>query len=136
MKKIIIIILSSFSIGYFFTSFLAVNRFDIINDSNKEELYFVLKKEKLEFTDDKVINFMEKRRLKYEELLEKNKNEIDKIIDKKRLLVKSNLPFDITKDGNCDINTFIKKAIILEKTDLANQYKNLQKAELPECNLK
>lgn len=136
MKKIIIIILSSFSIGYFFTSFLAVNRFDIINDYNKEELYFVLKKEKLEFTDDKVINFMEKRRLKYEELLEKNKNEIDKIIDKKRLLVKSNLPFGITKDGNCDINTFIKKAIILEKTDLANQYKNLQKAELPECNLK
>ena len=76
---------------------------------------------------------MKKSELK-KEFLEKQKVEVDETLEKKRVLVKSGISFDIHKDSDCSIIYFIKNANILDKTEWVKEYTKLQKKEMPECN--
>ena len=66
--------------------------------------------------------------------MEKEKVLVDETIEKKKVLLKSGITFDVHKDSDCSIIYFIKNANILGKIELAKEYSKLQKKEMPECN--
>ena len=121
-----------FCIAYFyFSPYFADKKPIALNDSNT---YILLKKEKIKIKDENVVNYIDEKLSYYNKYVEKQKVEVDETLEKKRVLVKSGISFDIHKDSDCSIIYFIKNANILDKTEWVKEYTKLQKKEMPECN--
>lgn len=123
---------SFFCLAYFyFSPYLANDKPISLNDSNT---YILLKKENITIKDENVVSYIDEKLSYYNKYLENQKVEIDEILEKKRVLLKSGIAFDIHRDSNCAIIYFIKNANILGKTEWVKEYSRLQKKEMPECN--
>ena len=121
-----------FCIAYFyFSPYFADKKPIALNDSNT---YILLKKENIKIKDENVVNYIDEKLSYYNKYVEKQKVEVDETLEKKRVLVKSGISFDIHKDSDCSIIYFIKYANILDKTEFVKEYSRLQKKEMPECN--
>ena len=121
-----------FCIAYFYFSPYFANKKPIaLNDSNT---YILLKNEKINIQDKEVVNYIDEKLSYYNAYLEKEKVLVDETLEKKKVLLKSGIAFDIYKDKNCSIIHFIKHANILGKTEFVKEYSRLQKKEMPECN--
>ncbi len=121
-----------FCIAYFYFSPYFANKKPIaLNDSNT---YILLKKENINIQDKEVVNYIDEKLSYYNIYLEKEKVLVDETIEKKKVLLKSGITFDVHKDSDCSIIYFIKNAKILGKIELAKEYSKLQKKEMPECN--
>ena len=121
-----------FCIAYFyFSPYFADKKPIALNDSNT---YILLKKENIKIKDENVVNYIDEKLSYYNKYVEKQKVEVDETLEKKRVLVKSGISFDIHKDSDCSIIYFIKYANILGKTEFVKEYSRLQKKEMPECN--
>ncbi|WP_323593048.1 hypothetical protein [Aliarcobacter butzleri] len=123
---------SFFCLAYFyFSPYLANDKPIALNDSNT---YILLKKENIKIKDENVVNYIDEKLSYYNKYVEKQKVEVDETLEKKRVLLKSGIAFDIHKDSDCSIIYFIKNANILGKTEWVKEYTKLQKKEMPECN--
>lgn len=123
---------SFFCLAYFYFSPYFANEKPIaLSDSNT---YILLKKENIKIKDENVVSYIDEKLSYYNKYLENQKVEIDEILEKKRVLLKSDIAFDIYRDKNCAIIYFIKNANILGKTEWVKEYSRLQKIEMPECN--
>ena len=108
-----------FCIAYFYFSPYFANKKPIaLNDSNT---YIVLKKENINIQDKEVINYIDEKLSYYNIYLEKEKVLVDETIEKKKVLLKSGITFDVHKDSDCSIIYFIKNAKILGKIELAKE---------------
>ncbi|WP_152057077.1 hypothetical protein [Aliarcobacter butzleri] len=123
---------SFFCLAYFyFSPYLSNDKPIALNDSNT---YILLKKENIKIKDENVVNYIDEKLSYYNKYVEKQKVEVDETLEKKRVLLKSGIAFDIHKDSDCSIIYFIKNANILGKTEWVKEYTKLQKKEMPECN--
>ncbi len=121
-----------FCIAYFyFSPYFANNKPIALNDSNT---YILLKNENINIQDKDVVNYIDEKLSYYNAYLEKEKVLVDYTLEKKRVLLKNGIAFDINQDSDCSIIYFIKNANILGKTQLAKEYSKLQQKEMPECN--
>lgn len=121
-----------FCIAYFyFSPYFANNKPIALNDSNT---YILLKNENINIQDKDVVNYIDEKLSYYNAYLEKQKVLVDQTLEKKRVLLKNGIAFDISQDSDCSIIYFIKNANILGKTQLAKEYSKLQQKEMPECN--
>ena len=121
-----------FCIAYFyFSPYFANNKPIALNDSNT---YILLKNENINIQDKDVVNYIDEKLSYYNAYLEKEKVLVDQTLEKKRVLLKNGIAFDINQDSDCSIIYFIKNANILGKTQLAKEYSKLQQKEMPECN--
>ena len=121
-----------FCIAYFyFSPYFADKKPIALSDSNT---YILLKNEKINIQDKDVVNYIDEKLSYYNAYLEKEKVLVDETLEKKRVLLKSGIAFDIHKDSDCSIIYFIKYANILDKTEWVKEYTKLQKKEMPECN--
>ncbi len=121
-----------FCIAYFyFSPYFADKKPIALSDSNT---YILLKNEKINIQDKDVVNYIDEKLSYYNAYLEKEKVLVDETLEKKRVLLKSGIAFDIHKDSDCSIIYFIKYANILGKTEFVKEYSRLQKKEMPECN--
>ena len=121
-----------FCIAYFyFSPYFADKKPIALNDSNT---YILLKKENIKIKDENVVNYIDEKLSYYNKYVEKQKVKVDETLEKKRVLVKSGISFDIHKDSDCSIIYFIKYANILDKTEWVKEYKKKKKKEMPECN--
>ena len=121
-----------FCIAYFyFSPYFADKKPIALSDSNT---YILLKNEKINIQDKDVVNYIDEKLSYYNAYLEKEKVLVDQTLEKKRVLLKNGIAFDINQDSDCSIIYFIKNANILGKTQLAKEYSKLQQKEMPECN--
>ncbi|MCT7566715.1 hypothetical protein N5T96_10230 [Aliarcobacter butzleri] len=116
---------------FYFSPYLSNDKPIALNDSNT---YILLKKENIKIKDENVVNYIDEKLSYYNKYVEKQKVEVDETLEKKRVLLKSGIAFDIHKDSDCAIIYFIKNANILGKTEWVKEYSKLQKKEMPECN--
>lgn len=122
----------SFCFTYFyFSPYLQNDRPIALNDSNT---YILLKNENLNIKDKEVVDYIDERLSYYNKYLDKQKILVDETLEKKRVLLKSGITFDIHKDSDCSITYFIKNAEILGKKELVKEYSILQQKQMPECN--
>lgn len=122
----------SFCFTYFyFSPYLQNDRPIALNDSNT---YILLKNENLNIKDKEVVDYIDERLSYYNKYLDKQKVLVDETLEKKRVLLKSGIAFDIHKDSDCAITYFIKNAEILGKKELVKEYSILQQKQMPECN--
>ena len=122
----------SFCFAYFyFSPYLKNDRPIALNDSNT---YILLKKENINIKDKEVVDYIDERLSYYNKYLDKQKVLVDETLEKKRVLFKSGIAFDIHKDSDCAITYFIKNAEILGKKELVKEYSILQQKQMPECN--
>ncbi len=121
-----------FCIAYFyFSPYFADKKPIALNYSNT---YILLKNENINIQDKDVVNYIDEKLSYYNAYLEKEKVLVDQTLEKKRVLLKNGIAFDINQDSDCSIIYFIKNANILGKTQLAKEYSKLQQKEMPECN--
>lgn len=123
---------SFFCLAYFYFSPYFANEKPIALSENNT--YILLKRENITIKDENVVSYIDEKLPYYNKYLEKQKVEIDEILEKKRVLLKSDIAFDIYRDKNCAIIYFIKNANILGETEWVKEYTRLQKKEMPECN--
>lgn len=135
-KYYLIYFIFMFTIFFCFAYFYVATY--IANDKslalNEDNTYILLKKENINIKDENVVSYIDERLSYYNKYLEKQKAEVDESLEKKRVLLKSGITFDIHRDSDCTISYFIKKANILGKTEWVKEYSKLQKKEMPECN--
>ncbi len=123
---------SFFCLAYFyFSPYLANDKPILISENNT---YILLKKENITIKDENVLNYIDEKLSYYNKYVENQKVEVDETLEKKRVLLKSGIAFDIHKDSDCSIIYFIKNANILGKIEWVQEYTRLQKKEMPECN--